>query len=435
MRHSHKLVMLVAVIGLAGGLAAPSLASARPADTDGTITVNTNVNDDSLAVWQGSTPFGGPSTSSGSIDLAPGSYQIYATGHSSASGWYSGPGTVDTASTQQAATPVVVTAGETTTIDWTLPPPADLHGKLLDSHGKPVYLACVTTIDTANGDTSYGAGTEHDGTWDIPNALPGTYDVDFVSCPGLTYTNAPWGYPVTFFDGKKGSLSEKKAVPVTIATNKAGVANSTVTAFGGMHGSVKLPSGANVRIEVYRLKAISPYGEVVLTSTPYAVGYTLPGKYQVAFYCQGGSICGDGVYVWYGGGGGDRSTAKTITVTPGTSLHVNEGAIPTIVAAITGHLRQGKVERAGVSCEFVLKSSCKGSVSLTTTLPPAHKHGKPRNHSVTKSFSAADHGGAPLSFPLPKAVLKQLAHHHGVKATLKLRVKGQATSTEHFTIH
>lgn len=429
--------MVVAVIGLAGGLVAPSLATARPSvNPTGTLTVNTNVNDAALEPWQGSTGFGtlqGTPTSK-SIDLAPGSYVIYATGHSSASGWYSGPGGADTASTQEAATSVAVTANTTTTIDWTLPPPADLHGKLVDSHGKPVYFACVTTIDTSNGHTSYGTGTGHDGSWDIKTALPGTYDVDFASCPGVSYTGAPWGYPVTFFDGKKGTLSQKKAVAVTIKTNKAGVANSTVAAFGGLHGSVKLPSGATVRVEVYRPNAVKSVGELVLTATPYTAGSIVPGKYQVAFYCQGGTTCGDGVYAWYGGGG-EQSSAKLITVTPGKSAHIDEGAIPTVAAKITGHLRQGKVERAGVACDFVRASSCKGSVALTTTLPPAHRHGKPRHHTVTKPFSSPEHSGVPLSFPLPKAVRARLAHHHGVKATLTMTVKGQVTSTEHFTIH
>jgi hypothetical protein len=432
MRSRRTLVMVVAAVGLAGGLAAPPLASARPADTDGTITLSVNVNDATFEAWQGANPVGGPEGAELSVALPPGSYTLFATGHSSASGWYSGPGSVDTASTQQAATSVTVTANTVTNISWTLPPPADLHGKVVDSHGQPVKLACITTIDTANGNTSYGTGSNPDGTWDIANALPGTYDVDFISCPGLNYSNAPYGFPLTFFDAKTGTLSQSKAVPVTIATNKAGVANATVTAFGAMHGSVKLPSGATVTLEVYRPKAVSPYGELVLTASPYSAPGILPGKYQVAFYCQGGTTCGNGDYAWYGGGG-VRSTAKLVTVTAAKSLLVNEGAIPTVAVAIAGHQRRGNVELVGVSCEFRLAPTCHGTVTMTTTLPPAHKHGKSIRHSSTVTFATPS--GGPVSFTLSKAVRARLAHHHGVSATLKLTVKGQPTITQRITIH
>ncbi|HEX3823681.1 MAG TPA: hypothetical protein VHV79_04360 [Mycobacteriales bacterium] len=45
------------------------------------------------------------------------------------------------------------------------------------------------------------------------------------------------------------------------------------------------------------------------------------------------------------------------------------------------------------------------------------------------------HSGKALAFTLAKAVRTRLAHHHRVKATLTLKVKGQLTSKVHFTIH
>jgi hypothetical protein len=433
----------VATLLLAGclgiGLAAPGAAAGRPADppTTGFLTVDiTDVGGAVISVVQGATDIDATPTPMG-LELPPGTYQLYATAQQSASGWYAGadgPGRSGSVATQVDATSVTLTAGEDKTIDWDLAAPAELRGRVVTSSGKPVSGLCVNTVDASNGNEAlYHAITAADGSWTITTALPGSYNVQ-VSCPGNTYPGAPWGYPTTYYDGKTGSLVASRAKPLAITTTKDGVANVTVSAYGELTGAAKLPSGAVVHLDSFAPGSATPKDSVAVTTQSFAFPYVLPGKYQVAFYCQGGATCGDGVYAWYGGDGIQSST-KTVTVLPGKALRVNEGAIPTVAADVTGYLRQGKAEKAGVTCEFVRGSSCKGSLALTTTLPPAHPHKKPTHHTSTARFSVTEHAGKALSFTLIAAARKRLAHHHGVAATFTLRVTGQATRTIHFTIH
>jgi len=106
------------------------------------------------------------------------------------SGWY------HQKSTAQSATPVTVTAGNTTTgISEVLAPGGSISGRVTSSAGTPVAGACVEAMDAATRSFGYRV-TDRTGRYSIPALSTGSYQVSFYPCRNQTLASSTRAAPV-----------------------------------------------------------------------------------------------------------------------------------------------------------------------------------------------------------------------------------------------
>ncbi|HET6809621.1 MAG TPA: carboxypeptidase-like regulatory domain-containing protein [Acidimicrobiales bacterium] len=282
-------------------------------------------------------------------NLAPGSYEVQFTGCQGSGNyvaqWYSG------ASSPSSATPVPVTAGQTTTgIDAAMAPGGSISGTVTDTASPPKAVAgiCVSAVPT-QGSGGGGTNTASDGTYTIKNLAAGSYDVEFVSC------QSSGNYLTQWYNGASGP-SSATAVSVTAGQTTSGI-DAALVAGGEITGTVTdtaSPPNKLGRICVsasgggnYGYASTAPDGTYTIANLP-------SGSYSVEFY----NGCGDsGSYLpqWYKGASSQQAAAA-VSVTAGQATPgIDAAMVPG--GSISGRVTDTASPPNGLSAVCVSASS------------------------------------------------------------------------------
>jgi hypothetical protein len=258
--------------------------------------------------------------------------------------WY------DNAATEKAATPVKVSAAQTTQgINAMLAAAGTITGTVTDTSSNPLVGVCVSA-DTA-GSTQQAASTVtgYGGTYTLTDVATGNYDIEFSPRCGVSGT-----YATQWYDNVT-SLSAATAVSVTAGATVTGVDDSlagpgqisgAVTASGGspIFGICVLaypssPSSSNL---------LDGYAYTALDGT-YTVTGLSPGSYDVEFF-TGCGASGGYQPQWYDNVA-SPAAATSVTVTSGaTTPGVNDTlkSVSSTVDSIWGTVTTGSSWQSGV---------------------------------------------------------------------------------------
>ena len=270
--------------------------------------------------------------------LTPGSYTVEfdpcESGSTYAPQWY------DDATSESAATPVVVSAGGTTAdIDASLVQGGVISGKVTGVAGGGLKGICVDAYPVSYGGSGY-ATTAANGTYTISGLAAGSYDVDFstTNCStagnyiGQWYNDAP-------------SESQATLVSVTVGQTSSGI-DATLVRGATITGTVTDAGNHDLSGICVTADPTSGFEYQTYETTTDAYGtYTLTrlpaGSYDIEFTT--GKSCGNtGNYAaqWYQDAT-SQSSATPVTVTAGTTT----SSIDATMAA--GGAVSGKVTASG----------------------------------------------------------------------------------------
>ncbi len=255
--------------------------------------------------------------------VPPGAYTVeFASGCGNgtnlASQWYNG------AQSEASATPVTVTAGQTSTgINGQLLPFGSITGTARSVSGTPLPDICVLAQPVSSGTPGYyDTTTAADGTYSLTDVPAGSYYVEFEWCGYTTQ-----GYLTQYYGD---SPTAQASTPVVVTPGAATPSiNASMLTGGSVSGTVTTGTTPLPDVCVYVFNGstlvTSAYTGDDGTYTTYE--QLAPGQYQVEFdptcsaYGTGGAQ--SLVPQWYGGSA-TQSASTPITVTNGqTTTSVN----------------------------------------------------------------------------------------------------------------
>ena len=205
------------------------------------------------------------------------------------------------------ATPIVVVAGETTTIDETLAVGGRISGTVTLEGGGALTGGRVNLFDSA-GEWVMWAEPDVDGLYSYTNLLPGTY--------------------LLSFDGFDGAVDEKyddqpyssSGTPIVVVSGETTTANAELAAGGYIDATVTLEGGAPATggtVYVWN-SAHEGGGYGVDESGHVLVGALPPGTY----YLELGDFDGGAIGEWYDDAT-DFDTATPVVVTAGETTVID----------------------------------------------------------------------------------------------------------------
>ena len=244
--------------------------------------------------------------------LAPGSYDVEFSGCGSGGGyatqWYKG------ADSQATATPVPVTAGQTTTgVNAVMAAAAEISGTVTDASSPQQGLGgiCVVAFPSPGPGSSYSAVTASNGTYAM-NGLPsGSYTVEFYDCGNQGSYVTQW---------YKGASTQASATPVSVTAGQPTTGIDAAMAPGGsISGTVTDTASppddlANICVNAVPAQGGGPGGAGAVTAADgtYTINNLAPGSYDVQFFgCQSSS---DYLTQWYQGAS-TQASAAPVSVT------------------------------------------------------------------------------------------------------------------------
>jgi hypothetical protein len=252
-------------------------------------------------------------------------------------------------STLAQATPISVTAGQTTpNIDETLGQGGSISGAVTDAAtGYPIGGAQVMLTDAAGNPVypSESASTEPDGTYDFTNLAPGSYKVEFSSEGGLGFQ----------FYNDVSTLSAAGSVTVGAGQAVTGI-DAALTQGGILKGHVSDAVTGQGLPDTF-VDVIDGRGDFLASTRTdlngdYEVTGIAPGSYYVQFFYFGGPPLFP--YLFYGGSStlagatpvtisaGGTTTGIDIALSPQTAPPANGSTpplptnIPPVVAPVSG---------------------------------------------------------------------------------------------------
>ena len=270
----------------------------------------------------------GPLTYS-AANLAAGSYtvRVYSTSEDSvplAPQWW------QNAATRDAATPVVLAAGENRSgIDFVAQKLATVSGKITTPSGVARTLVTVTAVPLTAGGRNVTARPAYDGTYTLRGLTPGDYRVSFTEYGGRVATQW-WNNAAVAADAATIRLASGAA--------RTGV-DAALVAPASISGTVTIPSwvdrsAGTITVDVLRagspdtLYARTP---VVMASLTYSVGGLPPGSYKLRFGSTGLPVQTQ----WWKGAKGPAD-ATAVVVGAGQNVTVNPSLAEASYAAISG---------------------------------------------------------------------------------------------------
>jgi hypothetical protein len=258
----------------------------------------------------------------------------------------------DEKSSSSEATPVVVTAGVTTTgIDAALLTGGQITGKVTAADTKAA-IAGVEVCATPSDEEVYEYGgscatTNADGEYTISGLTSGEYKVEF------TVRFGSLNYITQYYDDKQ-SRSEASPVAVTQGITAAGI-DAALQPGGQITGTVTSAATASPvkDIEVCATASAYEYDEQTCADTNASGQYTLSrlttGNYKVAFYADGNGL---NYLEQYYDGKTSFAEASTVAVTTGAAT------IGVDAALLTGGQITGKVTSAATNVPLAYVYVC-----------------------------------------------------------------------------
>ncbi len=267
----------------------------------------------------------------------------------------------DGSSTQSGATPVTVTAGQTSTgIDATLQPGGAISGTVSVSGGSGLGGICVNAM-TPGGQFVTGTQSATNGTYTLAGLPTGSYDVSFQSCGLASGT----GYVTQFYNGS-ATFSNATPVSVTAGQTSSGI-DATLQVAGAISGTVSVSGGTGLGgICVNALTSSGQFvsGTVSVNGGTYTLSGLASGGYVVEFVSCGTTATGTGYLTQYYNGSSTLSGGATVTVTAGSTT-TGIGATMQPGGAISGTVSDSSSTGIGGICVSAMTSATN---YVTTTL-------------------------------------------------------------------
>ena len=228
------------------------------------------------------------------------------------------------------ATPVVVGANATVTVDEDLVRAATITGTVTSNGGAPIANTAVYA--TRVGSSTYGYGyTGIDGTYTITNLVPGDYHIAFYP---------PSGY---LFEYHAGKASYVDADVVTLTAGSTATIDATLDQPGTIQGVVTDASGNPIEwaaVSVVDSRGSSAGFAYTSSTGAYSINQLRPGSYTVSASSS----------IW------DFPAQSTVTVSSGSTEHVDfaltrggrfEGTVRSRHAASAGSVSVAIYSKAG----------------------------------------------------------------------------------------
>jgi Carboxypeptidase regulatory-like domain len=222
-------------------------------------------------------------------------------------------------STLAEASPVTVTAGQTTTaVNAALASAGKISGTVTDAASNaPLGHVEVKVYDSSDGYVA-SAETTSSGEYTVSGLLPGNYEVGFA---------AGGGYAPQFYAGSL-SLEEANPVPVTADATTSGI-DAALVVGGGISGTVTdaathLPMTEAVEVNVYDAAGSLAESEETGPEGTYTVQALPPGSYAVEFHAASTQFA-----VQFYNGASSLATATRVPVSAGiTTPEINAAMAP-----------------------------------------------------------------------------------------------------------
>jgi hypothetical protein len=234
----------------------------------------------------------GPDGSFAFVPLAPGSYRLRAF---DPAGLLRGEWNLD-ASTAGTATPVTVSTGSVSTVEFDLDPVSDLHGSVFDHATSAPVAGAVVTAHHAAGGMAAATTTAVDGSYHFSQLAPGPYKLKFAAVGHVTewFEDAPSAATSVNIDAIAGaptavadvSLGPEGSFALSGTVTDAGSGLPLTGATARLYTSSGFVSAASVGVD-------GTYGfAVVKPVTPYFVRFQAPGYTQDWWNGAGSSFGG-----------------------------------------------------------------------------------------------------------------------------------------------
>jgi hypothetical protein len=275
--------------------------------------------------------------------LTPGSYTVEFSASGSVTQWYNG------ASTEAAATPLTVGAGQSLTgINATLQNDGQITGTVTDVSSDPVTGACVYVYQAGMYVTSATSGVG--GTYDA-TVPPGSYTVEFASgCGSGTNLASQW------YDGAQ---SQASATPVTVTAGQtaAGI-NGQLLPFGSITGTTRSVSGTPLQDICVLAQPVSNgtpgyYSTTTAADGTYSLTDVPAGTYYVEFEWCGYTT--QGYLTQYYGNSPTAQASTPVVVTPGAATPSINASMVT-GGSVSGTVTTGTTPMPDV-CVYVFNGS------------------------------------------------------------------------------